>query len=128
MYFTNEIDRVLDLVVGTRLPSFHNNHRVDHIAYSRYIELQGFVGFWGHQGGWGSQVLFRSSRASYASSVLWNLSCFLRSLKKVSPLTSSHEMNLLNAAIHTVNFWTSWRIFCGLILVIANTFSKLGSM
>jgi hypothetical protein len=40
----------------------------------------------------------------------------------------SHEMNLLKAAIHPVNFWTSRRLSGGFILVIADTFSGLGSI
>jgi hypothetical protein len=37
-------------------------------------------------------------------------------------------MNLLKVAIRLVNFCTSWRLSGGFILVIANTFSGLGSM
>jgi hypothetical protein len=40
----------------------------------------------------------------------------------------SHEMNLLRAAIHPINFWASWRLSGGFVLVIANTFSELGSL
>jgi hypothetical protein len=40
----------------------------------------------------------------------------------------SHEINRLKAAIHPVNFWTSWRLSSGFILVIVDTFSRLGSM
>jgi hypothetical protein len=40
----------------------------------------------------------------------------------------SYEMNLLKAAIHPVNFWTSWRISGDLILVIVDTFFGLGSI
>jgi hypothetical protein len=40
----------------------------------------------------------------------------------------SHEMDLLKAAMHPVNFWTSWRLSGGLILMTADTFSRLGSM
>jgi hypothetical protein len=40
----------------------------------------------------------------------------------------SHEMNLLKAAIHPINFWTSWRLLDGFILVIASTISVLGSI
>jgi hypothetical protein len=71
---------------------------------------------------------FKSSKASYASLVHWNLSYFLRSLKKGSPLMPSHEMKLLKEAMHLVNFYTSWRLSGGFILVIADTFSRLGSM
>jgi hypothetical protein len=40
----------------------------------------------------------------------------------------SHEINLLKEAMHPVNFYTSWRLSSGFILVIANTFSGLGSI
>jgi hypothetical protein len=40
----------------------------------------------------------------------------------------SHEMNLLKAAIHPVNFWTSWRLTSIFILVMVDTFSRLGSI
>jgi hypothetical protein len=43
-------------------------------------------------------------------------------------LTLSHEMNLLKVVIHPINFWTSWRLSVGFILVIANTFNGLGSI
>jgi hypothetical protein len=38
----------------------------------------------------------------------------------------SRGMNLLRAAIQPVNLWTSWRLSGGFILVIADTFSRLG--
>jgi hypothetical protein len=41
---------------------------------------------------------------------------------------SSREMNLLRAAIHPINFCTSWRLLGGAIFVIADTFSGLGSI
>jgi hypothetical protein len=84
------------------------------------------VGLWGHQDGWGSQVLLE---------VLENLLCFLSPLELVlffkeleerEPLMLSHEMNLLKAAIHPINFCTSWRLSGGAIFVIADTFSGLG--
>jgi hypothetical protein len=40
----------------------------------------------------------------------------------------SREMNLLKAAIHIINFWTSWRLSGNFILVIVDTFSGLGSI
>jgi hypothetical protein len=43
-------------------------------------------------------------------------------------MTPSHEMNLIKAAIHPINFWTSWRLLGGFIFVIADTFSGLGSV
>jgi hypothetical protein len=40
----------------------------------------------------------------------------------------SHEINLLKAAMHPINFYTSWRLSSDFILVIVNTFSGLGSI
>jgi hypothetical protein len=56
-HFIDKIDWVLDLAVGTQLPSFNDNRHTNHIVCSRYVQLQGFMGFWDHQGGWCSQVL-----------------------------------------------------------------------
>jgi hypothetical protein len=53
---------------------------------------------------------------------------FLEELKKGSPLTPSRKMNLLKAAIHPVNFCTLWRLSGGFIFVIADTFSRFGSV
>jgi hypothetical protein len=86
---------------------------------------------------WGSKAtrvggvvmyFFKSLKASCASYVHWSLSCFLRGLKKGSLLMMSHEMNLLKVAMYHVNFCTSSRLSSGFILVIADTFSRLGSM
>jgi hypothetical protein len=40
----------------------------------------------------------------------------------------SHEMNLLKVAMHPINFYTSWSLLGSFILVIADTFSGLGSI
>jgi hypothetical protein len=74
------------------------------------------------------KYFFKPSKASCASRVHWNMTHFLRSLKNGSPLMPSHEMNLLRAAIHPIKFWKSWRLSGGFILVIANTFSRVGSI
>jgi hypothetical protein len=102
-YITDEVYEMLDLAVVVRLPSFNYNCCTNHIACSRYVKLHDFVGLEGHDGGWASQVPF-SSNTTCASLVHWNLSYFLRSLKKGRPLMSSLEMNLLSAAMHPVNF------------------------
>jgi hypothetical protein len=47
----------MDLAVGVRLPPFDNDSCTNHIACSGYVEMQVFVGFWGCQSGWGSQIL-----------------------------------------------------------------------
>jgi hypothetical protein len=49
-------------------------------------------------------------------------------LKERSPLMPSREMNLFKAAIHPIDFYTSWRLSGGFILVMADTFSRLGSI
>jgi hypothetical protein len=38
----------------------------------------------------------------------------------------SHGINLLKAAMHSINFCMSWRLSGGFIFVIADTFSGLG--
>jgi hypothetical protein len=77
MHFVDKIDRVLDLAVGIRLLPPDDNHRTNHIACSRYVELQV---------SWGSRAtrvagvvkyFLISLRASCASLVHWNLSYFL---------------------------------------------------
>jgi hypothetical protein len=74
------------------------------------------------------KYFFKSSMAFCASWVHWNLSYFLSSLKKGSPLTPSRKINLLKVAMHPINYCTSWRLSSGFILVIADTFSWLGSI
>jgi hypothetical protein len=61
-HFIDEIDRVLDLADGIRLPSFEDDCRTNHVACSQYIKLQVFKGFRGHQGGWSSQILLQVFR------------------------------------------------------------------
>jgi hypothetical protein len=73
-HFTDEIDRVLDLAIGIRLPSFDDDRHTNHVACSRYVKLQVFVGFRGHPGGWGSQILFE---------VFEGLLCFVGPLELV---------------------------------------------
>jgi hypothetical protein len=41
---------------------------------------------------------------------------------------SSREINLLKVAMYAINFCTSWRLSGGFIFVIADTFSRLGSI
>jgi hypothetical protein len=53
-HFADEVQRVLDLVVGSQHPLLDNDCRTNHVACSRYVQLQIFVGLRGHQGGWGS--------------------------------------------------------------------------
>jgi hypothetical protein len=57
------------------------------------------MGFQGHQGGWSSHILPQVIKGLLCLLGPLELVLFLRSLKKGSPLTPSHEMNLLKAAI-----------------------------
>jgi hypothetical protein len=127
-HFADEVDWILDLAVGVRLPTLDDDSCTNHIACSRYVKLYVFIRFWATRVGGVVRYFFNSSKASCVSSVHWNLSYFFRSLKKGSPLTPSHKINLLKAAMHPVNFCMSWRLLDGFILVIADTFSGLGSI
>jgi hypothetical protein len=127
-HLADEIDRVLDLAVGIQLPLFDNDCHTNHVACSRYVKLQILVGFRGHQGGWSSQILLQIIEDLLCLLGPLELVLFLRSLKKGSPLTPSRKMHLLKAAKDPINFWTSRRLSGGFILVIANTFSVLGSI
>jgi hypothetical protein len=73
-HFTDEVDRVLNLVVGTRFPSFDDDCRINHVACSQYVKLQIFVGLQSHKGGWGSQIVLE---------VFECLLCFLGPLELV---------------------------------------------
>jgi hypothetical protein len=75
-------------VVGIRLPSFDNNCRTDHIAGSRYVNLQVFVGFRGHQGGRSSQILLQ---------IFEGLLCLIGPLELVLFLNDFEERELLDA-------------------------------
>jgi hypothetical protein len=74
------------------------------------------------------KYFLRSLKVSCASLVHWNLSSFLSSLKKGSPLMPSRDMNLLRAAIYLINFCMSWRLSSDSIFFIVDTFSRLGSI
>jgi hypothetical protein len=49
---------ILNFVVAAQLPSLNYNCCTNHIACSRYVKLESFVGLRGHKGGWDSQVPF----------------------------------------------------------------------
>jgi hypothetical protein len=115
-------------VIGVWLPSFDDDCHTNHVVHSLYVKLQVFVGFWGHQGGWSSQIPLQVFKGLLHRLSPLQLVLFLRSLKKGIPLMLSREINLLKAAIHPVNFWTSWRLSSSFIFVIADTFSGLGSI
>jgi hypothetical protein len=83
---------------------FDNDSYSNHIACSRYVELQVFVGFWGYHSGWGSQILLQVFEGHLCLLSPLELILFLEELKNGSPLMPSREMNLLKAAMHPVNF------------------------
>jgi hypothetical protein len=47
-HFADEVDWILNLSVGIRLPPFNYDSCIDHITCSRDIELQVFMSFRGH--------------------------------------------------------------------------------
>jgi hypothetical protein len=80
-----------------------------------------------YQSGWGCQILLQVFEGLLSPLELVLLIKEL-SLKKGSLLMPSREMNLLKAAMHPINFYTSWRLSGGFILVLAVTFSGFGSI
>jgi hypothetical protein len=59
-YFADEVNWVLDLLIGVELPSFDDDCHIDHVACSQYVKLQVFMGFRGHQGAAQSESGLRS--------------------------------------------------------------------
>jgi hypothetical protein len=84
-YFTEEIDQLLDLVIGTRLHSFNDDHHTDHVTCSRYVELQGFMGFRGHQGEWGNQILHEVIKSLMCFHTPLEFALFLEDLEEREP-------------------------------------------
>jgi hypothetical protein len=84
-YFMDEIDWVLDLTIGVRLPSFDDDCHTNHIACSRYVKLQVFMGFRGHEGGWGSQILLQVFEGLLCLLSPLELVLFSEELKKRQP-------------------------------------------
>jgi hypothetical protein len=78
--------------------------------------MQVFVGFWGYQNRWGSQIFLQVFESLLGLLSPLELVMFLEELK---PATGSHD---------PVNFCVSWRLSSGFILVIADTFSGLWSI
>jgi hypothetical protein len=58
-HFADEVNRILDLAVSTRLPSFDDDSYTNHITCSTNIELQVFIRFQSYQSMWGCQVLLQ---------------------------------------------------------------------
>jgi hypothetical protein len=79
-------------VVSVRLPSFNDDSCTNHIACSRYVELQVFVGFRGYQSGWGSQILLQVFKGLVGLLSPPELVLFLEELKeRESPNAESRD-------------------------------------
>jgi hypothetical protein len=107
-YFADEIDWVLDLAVGIRLPSSDDDCRTNHVACGRYVKLQVFLGFQGHQSGWSFQILLQ---------VFEGLLCLINTLELVlffeefeetklshpvfKPKPNAHSMCAQESSLHT---------------------------
>jgi hypothetical protein len=72
----------LDLAVSVWLPLFDDDSCTNHIACSRYVELQVFLRFWGYQGGWGSQILLQVFEGLLCLMSPLELVLFLEELKE----------------------------------------------
>jgi hypothetical protein len=77
-------------MVGIWLPPFDDDSCTDHIACSRYVKLQIFVGFRGYQSGWGSQILLQVFKSLLGLLSPLEVVMFLEELKeRDSPDTES---------------------------------------
>jgi hypothetical protein len=81
-HFDNEVNWILDLAIGVRLPSFDDNNCTNHITCTRYVELQVFVGFWSYQSRWGCQVLLQVFKGLLCLLSPLELALFLAELKE----------------------------------------------
>jgi hypothetical protein len=81
-HFANEINWVLDLVIGIWLPSLDDNSCTNQITCSRYVKLQVFVGFWGYQGRWVAQILLQVFKGLLCLLSPLELMLFLEELKE----------------------------------------------
>jgi hypothetical protein len=58
-HFTDEVDWILDLAIGVRLPPLDDDNCINHITCSEYVQVQDFIGFRFYQSGWGCQILLQ---------------------------------------------------------------------
>jgi hypothetical protein len=86
------------------------------------------VGLRNHEGGWGSQVPFEFFKGLLHLFGPLELVFLFEELEGREPPDASLDMNLLKCAMHPINLCTSWRLLGGFIIVIADTFSGLGSI
>jgi hypothetical protein len=103
-HIADEVNWILDLLVSLRLPLFDDDRCTDHITCSQYVELQVFMGFRGYQSRWGHQIPLQIFEGLMCLVTPLELVLFLEDLKNGSPLTLSHEMNLIKATIHLIKF------------------------
>jgi hypothetical protein len=101
-HFADEVDWILYLTVGVRLPRSMMITVLTTLLVADMYSCKFSWGFGATRVGVVVRYFFNSLKATCASGVHWNLSYFLRSLKKGSPLTSSHEINLLKAAMEAL--------------------------
>jgi hypothetical protein len=82
LHLADEVDQILDFMVSVRLPPFDDDSCTDHIACSRYVEMQVFVGLQGYQSGWGSQILLQVFKGLLGLLSPLKLVMFLKELKE----------------------------------------------
>jgi hypothetical protein len=86
------------------------------------------MGFWGYQSGWGCQILLQVFKDLLCLLSPLELVLFLEELKeRESPNVKSRDKPA-QSGMHPINFCTSWRLSDNFILVIADTFSGLGTI
>jgi hypothetical protein len=91
-HFIDEVDWILDLVVGVQLPPLNDDSYTDHIACSGYAYLQVFMGFRGYQSGWDCQILLQSFKGLLCLLSPLELDLFLEELKeRESPDVKSRD-------------------------------------
>jgi hypothetical protein len=66
-HFADQINWVLDLVIGIRLPPLNDNSCTNHITCRRYVKLHVLWGFGATRVAGLLRYIFKSSKASYAS-------------------------------------------------------------
>jgi hypothetical protein len=81
-HFADEVNLILDLAVGVRLPLFDDNSCTNHITCSRYMELQVFMGFRSYQSRWDCQVLLQVFKGLLCLLSPLELVLFLEELKE----------------------------------------------
>jgi hypothetical protein len=81
-HFTDEINWVLDLAIGIRLPPLDNDSCTNHITHSQYVKVQVFMGFQGYQSRWGDQIFLQVFEGFLCFLCPLELVMFLKELKE----------------------------------------------